>query len=186
MVASRFYLPSSPPSHPATSLPTMDSSSRPYPPELQDLFEPPPKLNWRFRVPDDQPITFVDQKCGPQTFVSGHDFGDFIVWRGVDGIPSYELAVVIDDIKMGITEVVRGEDLLLSTARQILLYHALSDSKIRIPSFYHCPLVRDEEGKRLAKRAPSRTLRSLREMNYTPERIIEEFFDEDIKALLNR
>ena len=75
-------------------------------------------------------------------------------------MPAYELAVVVDDAAMQITEVVRGEDLLLSTARQILLYRAL---KLTQPLFYHCPLVCDEDGKRLAKRHDSLSLRLMLE-----------------------
>ncbi len=115
-------------------------------------------VNWRFRVPDGEALEFVDENLGPQRFVAGSDFGDFLVWRK-DGMPSYELAVVADDIAMGITEVVRGQDLLLSTARQILLYRALG---CKLPSYYHCPLVLDDNGKRLAKRHRSLGLRALR------------------------
>jgi glutamyl/glutaminyl-tRNA synthetase len=99
-------------------------------------------MNWRFRVPDGEAIEFADENMGPQRFVAGRDFGDFLVWRK-DGMPSYELAVVADDIAMGITEVVRGEDLLLSTARQLLIYRALGREP---PRYYHCPLVLDENG----------------------------------------
>ncbi|MEM8505021.1 MAG: glutamate--tRNA ligase family protein [Cyanobacteria bacterium P01_D01_bin.1] len=127
----------------------------------------PGEVNWRFRVPDGESLSFVDQKMERQTFVAGEDFGDFIVWRR-DGFPSYELAVVADDHAMQITEVVRGEDLLLSTVKQILLYRVL---KWTIPAFYHCGLVRDEAGKRLAKRDSSRSLRSLRKQGMTPEEI---------------
>lgn len=116
-------------------------------------------VNWRFRVPDGEVICFVDQRIGEVSFVAGKDFGDFLVWRK-DGIPSYELAVVADDIAMKITEVVRGEDLLLSTARQILLYRAFG---CETPNWYHCPLVLDSEGKRLAKRDGAMGLRALRE-----------------------
>jgi len=82
------------------------------------------KFSWRFRVPDDQTISFVDGHYGPQQFIAGKDFGDFVVWRP-DDVPAYQLAVVVDDAAMQITEVVRGADLLKSAARQILLYRAL-------------------------------------------------------------
>ncbi|MEO0410135.1 MAG: glutamate--tRNA ligase family protein, partial [Cyanobacteria bacterium P01_A01_bin.135] len=81
---------------------------------------------------------------------------------------SYELAVVADDHTMAISEVVRGEDLLLSTAKQILLYRTLG---WQIPAFYHCPLVRDGTGRRLAKRDGARSLRSLRQQGTTPAAI---------------
>ena len=108
-------------------------------------------INWRFRVPDGETISFVDGRMGACSFTAGEDFGDFLVWRK-DGFPSYEFATVVDDHLMGITEVVRGEDLLLSTARQILLYRVLDWP---VPDFYHCPLVRDAAGQRLAKRQGS-------------------------------
>lgn len=127
----------------------------------------PGAVNWRFRVPDGETIAFVDQNLGPQSFTAGQDFGDFIVWRR-DGFPSYELAVVADDQAMAISEVVRGEDLLLSTAKQILLYRALGWA---IPAFYHCPLVRDQTGRRLAKRDGAHSLRSLRQQGLTPRQI---------------
>ena len=84
----------------------------------------PAGVNWRFRVPDGEAIQFVDQHQGPQSFVAGEDFGDFVVWRR-DDVPAYQLAVVVDDAAMQITEVVRGADLLKSTARQLLLIRAL-------------------------------------------------------------
>jgi glutamyl-tRNA synthetase len=89
--------------------------------------------------------------------VAGQDFGDFVVWRHDDS-PSYQLSVVVDDAAMGITEVVRGADLLKSTSRQLLLYRALG---LRAPEFYHCPLVTDASGQRLAKRHDSLSLRKL-------------------------
>ncbi len=106
------------------------------------------EVAWRFRVPDGREVSFVDRALGECRFVAGRDFGDFPVWRR-DGVPAYQLAVVADDHAMGITEVVRGEDLLLSTARQILLYEALGWEP---PEFYHCPLLCDESGARLSKR----------------------------------
>lgn len=123
--------------------------------------------NWRFRVPDGERIAFEDGRLGPTGFVAGRDFGDFLVWRK-DGIPAYELAVVADDAAMGVTEVVRGEDLLLSTARQILLYRALGYAP---PAFYHCPLVRDAQGRRLAKRDKALALRELRASGVAPEEL---------------
>ena len=105
-------------------------------------------MNWRFRVPDGEEIAFEDLYLGPQRYVAGRDFGDFVVWRR-DDVPAYQLAVVTDDHAMRITEVVRGADLLKSTARQLLLYRALG---VNAPQFYHCDLVRDEAGVRLAKR----------------------------------
>ena len=127
-------------------------------------FDPGRKINWRFRVPDGETIAFVDGYFGPQRFVAGEDFGDFVVWRH-DSIPAYHLAVVVDDAAMKITEVVRGEDLLKSTARQLLLYRALA---LPAPRFFHCPLVTDESGARLAKRNASLSLRSLRASGADP------------------
>ena len=123
--------------------------------------------NWRFRVSDGETISFRDGNFGEQKFVAGKDFGDFVVWRG-DDVPAYQLACVADDAAMQITEVVRGADLLLSTARQILLYRALG---LTPPAFYHCALMLDEKGKRLAKRHDALSLRTLRERGETPEEL---------------
>jgi glutamyl-tRNA synthetase len=121
--------------------------------------------NWRFRVPDGEVVSFVDGYCGPQQFIAGKDFGDFVIWRH-DDIAAYQLAVVVDDAAMQITEVVRGQDLLRSTARQLLVYRALAKTA---PVFFHCPLITDEAGVRLAKRHDSLSLRSLREQGNSPE-----------------
>ena len=121
--------------------------------------------NWRFRVPDGETVSFVDGNFGAQQFVAGKDFGDFVVWRH-DDVPAYQLACAVDDAAMQITEVVRGADLLLSTARQILLYRALG---LTPPAYYHCALMLDEKGKRLAKRHDALSLRTLRERGETPE-----------------
>jgi len=123
------------------------------------------QVNWRFRVPDGESVEFADGHYGPQLFVAGKDFGDFVVWRH-DDVPAYQLAVVVDDAAMQITEVVRGEDLLRSTARQILIFRAFS---LEPPQFYHCPLVTDASGERLAKRHESLSLRILRQKGFTPE-----------------
>jgi len=118
----------------------------------------PINVNWRLRTPDGETLRFVDNALGPQTAQVGHDIGDFLVWRK-DDLPSYQLACVVDDIEMGITEVVRGADLLRSTFRQLLLYRALGATP---PEYYHCELVRDENGNRLAKRHTTERLRNLR------------------------
>ncbi|MBN9691468.1 MAG: tRNA glutamyl-Q(34) synthetase GluQRS [Verrucomicrobia bacterium] len=129
------------------------------------------RVNWRFRVPDGAVIEFVDGHFGPQRFVAGRDFGDFVVWRH-DDLPSYQLACVADDAAMRITEVVRGADLLVSTARQLLLYQALGWPP---PRFYHAPLLADEHGVRLAKRHAALSLRALRNAGRTPESLRTEF-----------
>lgn len=131
-------------------------------------FSEPGGVNWRFRVPDGETQRFVDGRVGEVRRTGQKDFGDFLVWNR-ENVPAYELAVVVDDIAMGITEVVRGEDLLTSTARQLLLYRALGAEP---PRFYHCPLVRDAAGRRLAKRDSTMTLRALRECGWTPEDVL--------------
>jgi glutamyl-tRNA synthetase len=130
--------------------------------------ESPDGFNWRFRVPDGEAIVFEDRNLGQQSFVAGEDFGDFVVWRR-DGSPSYQLACVADDAAMGITEVVRGADLLKSTARQILLNRALGYPN---PAWFHCKLVVDHNGRRLAKRHDSLSLRSMRQRGVTPMNIL--------------
>lgn len=126
----------------------------------------PAGRNWRFRVPDGCQIVFEDGRLGVVEKLALRDFGDFLVWNR-DGVPAYELAVVVDDA--GITEVVRGEDLLTSTARQILLHQALGQP---LPRWFHCPLVRDAQGRRLAKRSPGLTLRDLRAAGLTPADVL--------------
>jgi glutamyl/glutaminyl-tRNA synthetase len=96
----------------------------------------PAAANWRFRVPDGEAIHFADGNLGPHTYIAGRDFSDFLVWRR-DDVPAYQLAVVVDDAAMQITEVVRGADLLKSTARQIVLNRALGYTD---PSWFHCEL----------------------------------------------
>jgi len=109
-------------------------------------------VNWRFRTDWGKTINFYDQRLGNQLFEIGVDFSDFLVWRK-DGMAAYELATVVDDHLMQITEVVRGEDLLVSSARQCLLFDALGWVR---PIFYHCELLLDSEGNKLSK--SSRTL----------------------------
>ena len=130
----------------------------------------PVGANWRFRVPDSEAVRFQDNNpvFGAQSFIAGRDFGDFALWRR-DGVPAYQLACVVDDAAMQITEVVRSADLLVSTARQILLQRALV---LPTPEYFHCALVRDSEGMRLAKRNDALSLRTLRAQGLTPREIM--------------
>jgi len=159
----------------AVAAPNNDADDEPlYPGRCRTRFDAaqygePVGVNWRFRVPDGEVVTFDDLHLGRQTFLAGTDFGDFIVWRR-DDVPAYQLAVVVDDAAMRITEIVRGADLLKSTARQILLCRALG---LPIPAHYHCDLVRDEAGVRLAKRHDALSIRQLRECGWAPEEVRE-------------
>lgn len=127
--------------------------------------------NWRFRVPEGDLIRFTDKCAGEQQAIAARDFGDFLVWRK-DDTPSYQLATVVDDAEFGITEVVRGADLIHSTFRQLLLFRALG---WEAPQFYHAPLMRDEHGARLAKRHDVLAIRALRARGLTPEQVRELF-----------
>jgi glutamyl/glutaminyl-tRNA synthetase len=154
---------------------------------ILDLFaeiaEAPGGLNWRFHVPEGELIEFNDANLGPQRFTAGIDFGDFLVWRRENpgssrigprpwgnGMPSYQLACVADDFAMHITEVVRGADLLKSTARQILLNRALGYPN---PGWFHCDLMVDEQGRRLAKRHDALSIRELRRKGLSPADIFQ-------------
>ena len=129
-------------------------------------------VHWRFRVPQGEVMRFTDTALGPQTAVAGVDFGDFVVWRR-DGAPAYQLAVVADDAAMGMTEVVRGSDLMLSTFRQLLIYRALG---LTPPEFHHTELLRDPAtGLRLAKRHAALSLRQLRASGAAPEALRRSF-----------
>ena len=103
--------------------------------------------NWRIATNRGERITFRDGRLGELNFEMGKDFSDFLVWRK-DGIPAYEFATVVDDHLMRITEIVRGEDLLVSSARQCLLFDVLEYTR---PNFYHCKLMRGKDGTKLSK-----------------------------------
>jgi len=120
----------------------------------------------RFRLPN-RAVAFEDGAAGPQRFAPGAG-GDFVV-RRADGIVSYQLAVVVDDAAMGITDVVRGADLLDSTPRQLLLFDALG---LGAPRYAHVPLLCGPDGKRLAKRHGALSIRALRERGVRPETIV--------------
>lgn len=134
-------------------------------------YDSPAGVSWRFKVPDDETIIFNDGYFGPQHFIAGRDFADFLLWRR-DDTPAYQLAVVVDDEAMQITEVVRGADLLKSTARQLLLIRALGYST---PAYFHCPLLRDEKNVRLAKRNDALSLRTLRSSGVASEELVRSF-----------
>jgi len=116
---------------------------------------------WRFRVADSP--AFADSFRGPTQVDLQQLGGDFVVWRSAK-VPAYQLAVVTDDAAAGVTEVVRGDDLVSSTPRQLLIYRALG---LAPPSFAHVPLVVGEDGKRLAKRHGDTRLGDLRQRGVT-------------------
>ena len=122
-------------------------------------------------------IDFVDRWQGFQHINLEGELDDYVLRRG-DGMYAYNLAVVLDDIAMGITEVIRGDDLLETTGQQIYLYKTLQSSftskNIQIPSYGHAPLLIDSEGHRLSKRQKSITIRELRESQWSPNRILGE------------
>ncbi|MGZ3622485.1 MAG: tRNA glutamyl-Q(34) synthetase GluQRS [Ktedonobacteraceae bacterium] len=122
----------------------------------------------RFRVDDERTVSFTDLLVGPVEQQVQQTLGDFIVCRS-DGIFAYQFAVVVDDALMQINQVVRGVDLLQSTARQILLFEAL---EFQISTFAHVPLLLDEHGKRFSKRTQSAGLEPLRMAGIAPEQIV--------------
>ncbi|HSQ56851.1 MAG TPA: tRNA glutamyl-Q(34) synthetase GluQRS [Gemmata sp.] len=123
-------------------------------------------FTWRFRVTESP--AFTDLFAGEQRIDLGNLGGDFVVWKSA-GTPAYQLAVVVDDAEMGITEVIRGDDLLPSTPRQLLLYQALG---LTPPAFGHIPLVVGEDGRRLAKRHGDTRLSALRAAGVKPEALV--------------
>lgn len=165
-------------------------SGRCRPPEPTPVAEFAPG-NYRLRVPAGETICFTDLNLGPQSFTAlaapnpsvgaAHSFGDFLIWRRPltndpedIGLPSYQLACVVDDAFQQITEVVRGADLLKSTARQILLQRALG---LATPAYFHTQLLRDEHGVRLAKRHDALAIRTLREHGMTAEELVGRLAD---------
>ena len=123
----------------------------------------------RFAVEQEQ-IEFTDSFAGHQTFDVQRQLGDFVISK-TDGTPAYQLAVVVDDAQMQVNEVIRGDDLLDSTPRQILLYRALGMAE-RIPRYTHLPLVIGEDGRRLAKRHGDTRIATYREAGVPVERIL--------------
>jgi glutamyl-tRNA synthetase len=123
-------------------------------------------LAWRFRV--SRSPAFTDRYRGPTHIDLRQLGGDFVVWKSA-GTPAYQLAVVVDDAAQGVTEVIRGDDLVPSTPRQLLLYDALG---LALPEFAHVPLVVGPDGRRLAKRHGDTRLAALREAGMRPEGLV--------------
>jgi glutamyl-tRNA synthetase len=141
-----------------------------YPGTCRARTTPPPRdrrPSVRLRV-DPEAVEFVDGVHGPWREEVAAAIGDFVV-RRADGIPAYQLAVVVDDTAMGMSDVVRGDDLLGSTARQLLLYRALG---VTPPRFAHVPLVLGPDGARLSKRHGAIGIRALRERGRSPEEVV--------------
>lgn len=121
---------------------------------------------WRLRVPD-EPVTFDDQVAGPQAWNVQRHVGDFLV-TNKQGVASYQLACVVDDALAGVTEVVRGDDLLSSTPRQMLLQRLLGFAPCR---YWHLPIVVGPDGQRLAKRHGGWTIAQYRAAGVSASRI---------------
>jgi glutamyl-tRNA synthetase len=119
-------------------------------------------------IPRSGAISFVDGVHGEQVEDVDAVVGDFVIRRN-DGVASYQLAVVVDDAASGITDVLRGDDLLSSTARQLALYQALG---LKAPAFHHVPLLVDAQGRRLAKRDGPPALVDLRQAGVPAERVV--------------
>lgn len=130
------------------------------------------RASWRFLTPDpgapDGLVRFEDRFRGSERCDTGAELGDFVIHKR-DGEAAYQLAVVVDDAAQGVTDVVRGDDLLPSASRQLLLYRALG---LAPPRFAHLPLVIGEDGRRLAKRHGDTTLRRFREQGASAESVV--------------
>ncbi len=143
-----------------------------FPPELRP---PPPwprifgreDSNYRIALADG-PITIDDVLAGRSERNPAAEVGDFVVWTK-RGVPAYQLAVVVDDARQGVTDVVRGDDLLPSAARQTMLYRALA---LTPPRWWHVPIVVGPDGRRLAKRHGDTRLDSFRAAGVSPERVV--------------
>jgi len=155
--------------HGAPGLPPYPSSWRPasLDPGWLDALGDRPNCALRFRV-DDAPVSFEDRVVGLVTEDVRETTGDVVLKRR-DSVYAYQLAVVVDDLAMGVTEVVRGQDLLDSTARQILLIRALSGT---VPTYAHLPLLVNTDGAKLSKRDAAPTVRALRQRGVAPKAVV--------------
>lgn len=137
------------------------------PPTLPGVFDAPDR-SWRFATPKGV-VTFQDALAGPQAHDPSSTIGDFVIWTK-RGQPAYQLAVVVDDHRQGVTDVVRGNDLLDSAARQLRIYRALGMSPE--PGYWHLPLVRGQDGRRLAKRHGDTRVDRYRQEGVGAERVL--------------
>ena len=162
----------------AASAPHAEDGSAPYPGTCRGRFQSVEEARRasdgreptiRFRVPDET-VAFDDEFAGHVRYEAEKQLGDFVI-RKADGTPGYQLAVVVDDAAQGVSDVVRGDDLLDSTPRQMLLYRALGLGE-RIPKYIHLPLVVGPDGKRLAKRHGDTRLSTYRQRGVSPERVV--------------
>lgn len=161
----------------AASAPQEGAHDTPFPASLRPTTIPrrfdDAASSWRLIVRSAH-TRFTDAFAGPHSFDVSAIVGDFVVWTRRDpakpGQPAYQLAVVVDDARQGITDVVRGDDLLDSAARQLLLYRALSLQPE--PTYWHLPLILGPDGKRLAKRHGDTRLDTYRAQGVSPQRVI--------------
>ena len=127
----------------------------------------------RFKIDDDRIITWNDMVRGKVTWKGGDLGGDMVISRAAGGVevgqPLYNMAVVVDDMDMEITHVIRGEDHIANTAKQILLYEALEG---KIPEFGHTPLILNKEGRKLSKRDGVTSISDFKELGFTPEALV--------------
>lgn len=157
----------------AASAPHAGEHELRYPPELRPTTDDDrfriehEETNYRLVVPD-RAIEVVDAFAGRVTHSPFDEVGDFVIWTK-RGAPAYQLAVVVDDARQGVTDVIRGDDLLPSAARQMLIYEALH---LTPPCFWHLPLVIGSDGRRLAKRHGDTRLDAYHAAGVAPERII--------------
>ncbi len=156
----------------ASSAPHEAGGETRFPPELRPEFAPrsfdEPGRSWRFVTPPG-PVAFNDRVAGAQAVDPGADVGDFVVWTK-RGEPSYQLAVVVDDARQGVNRIVRGDDLVPSTGRQLLLARALGLEFE--PEYWHVPLVIGPDGRRLAKRHGDTRVDSYKSLGVAPERVL--------------
>ncbi len=156
----------------AASAPHAGDAEQRFPPELRPDARPSAfddeHTNWRLLV-EPGAVEFEDALAGAQSIDPSRSVGDFVVWTK-RGQPSYQLAVAVDDARQGVTDVVRGDDLLDSAARQLRLYDSLGLSPR--PAYTHLPLVRGADGRRLAKRHGDTRLTTYRDRGVRPERLI--------------